>query len=322
MGKRSPSVLQGAMFFFSLFAATTSWIIRPLLSSSNISSVPQNVTIEDNVTTSTIKINIDEDTFDQGTNDSQIQYAFVMIGSCILALSVVRLVQFVMQKRVPLQRPKTNRPISGGGDPRVTLYTKVKYVVLFLIFSFLYVTIEVIWGLFSAGYVTKYFAVSTKDAAVVPFLYWCCMTGSRLVNTIISRWLSPGTLCSLASIGIVTTAVALVIAGEDKQTTVLLCSGFNGFFMAPIAGASISWLGLLIGPCTTASATVFGGSATGGMSTGPLVAWLCAQFGYRLYSYTNLALSGCVLLVTSLIHIIIRLNDQPAEQSKIKSWKL
>ena len=242
MGKRSPSVLQGAMLVLSLFATTAPWIVRPLLSSSNTSSAPENATIENNVTTSTLKINIVDDNLVQVTNDSRIQYAFLTIGFCILALGVVRLPEFVMQKRTPLQRPRKGLTISGSGDIPVTFYTKLKYVMLFLVFNILHITIEIIWGFFSAGYVAKYFVESTKDAAVVPFWYWCCMTGSRVPNTIISRWLSPGILSLLAPIGIVVTAIVLVIVGEDNQTAMLLCSGFTGFFVAPMVAAAISRL--------------------------------------------------------------------------------
>ena len=253
-----------------------------------------------------MEVNFNEHYIEDKTNDSRIQYAFLMIGSCILVLGVTRLVQFVIQKIIPLQSKTNNPKICVGNAVRVTFYTKAKYVMLFLVFNVLFVSIEVIWAMFSAGYVAKYFAVSKKSAALIPFLYWGCVTGSTLMNTILSRWLSSGNLSLLASIGMFVTAVALVIAGEDNQTTILFCSAFTGFFIGPLLGTSISWLGSLIGPCTTASATRFCGSAIAGMSTGPLVAWLCAEFGYRLYSYTNLVVSGCLMLVTLLIHVIIR----------------
>ena len=306
MEKRSPSYLQCAMFVYSLFAATTSWIIRPLLYSSNTSRTAENMTIQNNGTTSTMEININEHNFDQVTSDSGIKYAFLLIGSCLLVLGIARLVQFVIQKRIPLQRKTNNPTIRDGNTVHVTFYTKVKYVVLFLVFNFLFVSIDVTWVLFSAGYAAKYFAMSTKGATLIPFLYWGCVTGSRLVNTILIRWLCPGNMSLLAFIGMFVTAVTLVIAGEDNQTTILFCSAFTGFFIGPLSGSSISWLGSLIGPCTTASATRFCGSAIPGMSMGPLVALLCAQFGYRMYSYTILVVSGCLLFVTSVIHVIIK----------------
>ena len=308
MGKRSPVVLQGALFVLSLFAATTPWIIHPLLSSSNNLSASENATIENDATTFAMKTKIDEHILVQVTNDSRIQFAFLMIGSCTLLMSGIRLAQFVIQKRSPLQRQNSMPTIRGSDNIHVTIYTKVKYMVLFLVFKFLSVSLEVTWGWFSAGYATKYFAMSNKDATLIPFVFWCCMAGSRLANVIISMWLSPGTLSLLTSIGIVLTAVALVVAGEDNQTAILLCGGFTGLFVAPLSGLSISWLGSLIGPCTTASATSFCGSAIAGMATGPLIAWLCAEFGFRLYSYANLVLSGCLLFVTLLIHVIVSIS--------------
>ena len=308
MGKRNPAVLQGAMFVCSLFSATTSWIIHPLLSSPSNLSASENTTRQNNVTTSAMKSNIDEHILGQVTNDSRIQYAFLMTGSCILLMSGIWLAQFAIQNRSPLQRQSSMSTIRGSDDIHVTFYTKVKYVVLFSVLKFLSIFIEVIWGWFSAGYATKYFAMSKKDATLIPFVFWCCTAGSRLANAIISMWLSPGILSLLTSIGIVITAVALVVAGEDNQTALLLCGGFTGLFVAPLSGSSISWLGSLIGPCTTASSTSFCASAIAGMTTGPLVAWLCAEFGYRLYSYANLVLSGCLLFLTLLIHVIVKVS--------------